>query len=242
MVRVTDYDSRRKEILRAVIELYLTTAHPVSSEVLLDNYRFNLSSATIRNVFKDLEERGYLMHPHTSAGRIPSDLGYRFYINDLMDRVELSQDEKKTIERFFNFHLRRDEDIFENASRILSNLTHYAGIVSRRKDNNIYYRGLNYLLEQPEFKDIEIVRSIFRVIEEERLLDLMISEMENPIEVIIGEECDCVEMSNCSLIMCKCQDSDGQLAKLALLGPKRMAYNRVIPMLDYVSELIANEF
>jgi len=241
MVRVTDYDSRRKEVLRAVIELYLQTARPVSSESLLEQRKFNLSSATIRNVFKDLENKGFLTHPHTSAGRVPTDLGYRFYINDLMERVELSNDEKKIIEQFFRYNLARGNDAFENASRILSNFTHYAGIASHKDKNSVYYCGLGYLLEQPEFHNLDEIRSIFRVLEEDRLLDLMRRQMEKEIEVVIGCECNFTEMSNCSLIVCECEDSNGELAKVALLGPKRMAYKRVIPMMDYIANLISED-
>ncbi|MDD5291824.1 MAG: heat-inducible transcriptional repressor HrcA, partial [Candidatus Omnitrophica bacterium] len=90
MVRKVDYDSRRTDILRKTIELYLETAQPVGSEALLENYKFDLSPATIRNVLKDLEGQGFLMHPHTSSGRVPTDLGYKFYINDLMHKTQLS--------------------------------------------------------------------------------------------------------------------------------------------------------
>lgn len=241
MVRVTNYDLRRKEILRAVIELYLQSAHPVSSEALLEQYSFDFSSATIRNVFKDLENKGYLTHPHTSAGRVPTDRGYRFYINDLMEHVELSNDEKKILKRFFANHFDRRIDVFESASRILSQCTHYAGIASHRKSNSVYYCGLSYLLAQPEFRDPEEIRSIVRTVEDDRLLDVMRREMDSVIEVVIGRECDCVEMSNCSLIVCECRDAHGELAKIALLGPRRMAYRRVIPMMSYMADLISGE-
>lgn len=241
MVRITDYDSRRKDILRVVIELYLETAHPVSSETLLERYHLDCSSATIRNVFKDLEDKGYLTHPHTSAGRIPTDRGYRFYVTDLMERVELSRDEKNILREFFSHYLESGVDVFEGSSRILSQFTHYTGIASHGRSNYVYYCGLRFLLEQPEFRDIEAIRSIFRTVEEDRLLDLMRREMEGAIEVVIGKECNCDEMSNCSLVVCECRDSRGESAKIALLGPRRMAYRRVIPMMSYMADLISGE-
>ena len=237
----TDYDSRRKDILRVVIELYLETAHPVSSETLLERYNFDCSSATIRNVLKDLENKGYLTHPHTSAGRVPTDRGYRFYVTELMERVELSHEEKKTLKQFFMYHFDRRIDVFESASHILSQFTHYAGIASHRKSNDVYYCGLSFLLEQPEFRNLEEIRSIFRTVEEDRLIDLMRREMDDAIEVVIGKECNCAEVSNCSLVVCECKDAHGELAKIALLGPRRMAYRRVIPMMSYMADLIAGE-
>jgi len=242
MVRKVDYETRRREVLTRTIEFYLQNAQPVSSEALLENYGFDFSSATIRNVLKDLEGAGYLTHPHTSSGRIPTDSGYRFYINDLMSRKELSLDERNTLDRFFSSYLELRRDVLTNASRIISNFTHYVGIVCQEGQNKIYYCGWSYLLEQPEFKNLETIHLIFKALEEDRLLELMNRQMDNPVEVFIGEECNCLEMNDCSLVMRECITPKAKLGRLAVLGPKRMAYGRVIPMMDYLSELITREF
>jgi transcriptional regulator of heat shock response len=239
MVKKVDYNSREKEILRRTIELYLETAQPVGSESLLSNYKLGLSPATIRNVLKDLEEKGYLTHPHTSSGRVPTDLGYKFYINDLMLRTELSLPEKNTLKGFFNSYLEMRKDILENVSHILSDLTHYVGIVNEEDGNRIHYCGCSYLLEQPEFQDIGVIGSIFKALEEDRLLDLMHRQMRNPLEVFVGDECDCEGINNCSLVIRECKNPKSKKSsRLAVLGPKRMAYKRVIPMMDYLSELV----
>lgn len=242
MVRVVDYDTRRREILRKTIELYLETAQPVSSEALLETCKLDFSSATIRSIFKDLEDKGYLTHLHTSSGRIPTDLGYRFYINDLMRKIELSLEEKGTLNKFFHSYLETRNDALENASKILSNFTHYVGIMNQGEQHKIYYCGWSYLLEQPEFRDIDAIRLVFKALEEDKLLELMNRNMENSVEVIIGDECDCPEISNCSLIIHECAGPKKKLGRLAVLGPKRMAYSRVISMLDYLSDLVIKEF
>jgi len=242
MVRVVDYDSRRKEILRKTIEYYLETAEPVSSEALQGNYKLDFSSATIRSILKDLEDRGYLTHTHTSSGRVPTDLGYRFYIDDLMHKMDLSKEEKGTLKKFFNSYLEMKRSVLENATRIIADFTHYVGIVNDEDQHRIYYSGWSHLLEQPEFKDVETIHSIFKALEEDRLLDLMNRQMNDPIEVFIGEECHCPGMSNCALIISDCSSRKRKLGKLAVLGPRRMAYNRVVPMVDYLSELIMGEF
>jgi transcriptional regulator of heat shock response len=242
MVRRVDFDLRRNEILRKTIEYYLETAQPVSSEALLDNYKLDYSSATIRNVLNDLEKKGFLTHMHTSAGRIPTDLGYRFYINDLMNKIELSGNEKDTLDRFFNAYMEVGNDMLENTSRILSNFTHYVGIMNQEGNNRIYYCGWSYLLEQPEFKDIDTIRSIFKALEQDRLLDLMNMQMNDSTEVFIGEECKFPEMQNCSLVIHECKGPRKKIGKLAVLGPRRMAYGRVISMMDYLSDLIVREF
>ncbi|MDD5005506.1 MAG: hypothetical protein PHS93_03260 [Candidatus Omnitrophica bacterium] len=243
MVRKVDYDLRKKDVLSKTIDLYLGTAQPVGSEALLDNYRFDLSPATIRNVLKDLEEEGYLMHPHTSSGRVPTDLGYKFYVNDLMRKTQLSVNEKDTLRSFFDSYLEMKRDILENASHILSDFTHYVGIVNEEDDNRIYYCGWSYLLEQPEFQDVNTISSIFKALEEDRLLDLMNRKMNNSLEVFVGKDCDSLGFNNCSLVIRECKSPKAKKSgRLAVLGPKRMAYDRVIPMMDYLSELVISEF
>ena len=242
MVRVVDYESRGKEILRKTIEYYLETAQPVSSEALLDNFSLSFSSATIRNVLKDLEEKGYLTHPHTSAGRIPTDKGYRFYINDLMEKVELLEQEKNTLENFFKSYLETESDVFINASRIISNSTHYIGIVNEGGKNKLSYYGVNFLLEQPEFGNIKSIKSILKLLDENTLIELMNHKMSGDIDILIGEEYDCPEMNECALIITECKTPKENLGRLAVLGPKRMAYSRVIPIMSYLNELILEEF
>src|SRR5262247_4151136 len=82
-------DERRRRILKALVRTYVQTGEPVGSERLYKTYRLGVSAATIRNILSELEEEGYLTHPHTSAGRVPTDIGYRFYVNTLLERRKL---------------------------------------------------------------------------------------------------------------------------------------------------------
>jgi len=86
-------DERKKRILQSIIDDYISTAEPVGSRTVARKHELGLSSATIRNEMADLEEMGYLTQPHTSAGRIPSDKGYRFYVDQLMKQSELTMEE-----------------------------------------------------------------------------------------------------------------------------------------------------
>src|SRR3989339_1375845 len=101
MQRIPTLSNRERDILRAVVHHFVLTANPVGSRQLAKKYGIDLSPATIRNVMADLEEMGLLSHPHTSAGRIPSDLGYRIYVNDLMETCDLSTQEQDQIEKQF---------------------------------------------------------------------------------------------------------------------------------------------
>ena len=120
------FDDRKKRILSAIIETYIETGEPVGSKYLAENQQIDCSSATIRNEMADLEEMGYLTHPHTSAGRVPSDNAYRLYVNELMKKKNLSAAEKRAI----NDRLSASRDEFDttlrHAAQLLSEITHLA--------------------------------------------------------------------------------------------------------------------
>ena len=112
--------ARERQILSAVVQHFILTATPVGSRQLARKRNLDLSPATIRNVMADLEEMGLLVHQHTSAGRIPSDLGYRLYVNDLMDTRELPSSEREAIEREFEGVSRELDEIMVVTARVLS--------------------------------------------------------------------------------------------------------------------------
>ena len=126
----TDVDSRRNNILSAIVEAYVETAQPVGSEVLSQRYGLGVSSATIRNVMADLEAEGLIRQPHTSAGRVPTDKGYRRYVNGLMRELRLTPDEMARIDVYL-LHGGAAVDIgllIERASKLLSQMTHQAAV------------------------------------------------------------------------------------------------------------------
>lgn len=120
---------RERSILAAVVRHFILTATPVGSRQLSRKERLNLSPATVRNVMSDLEEMGLLCHPHTSAGRVPSDLGYRLYVNNLMDARELSSAEREAIEREFDGVAQEMDEIMAVTARVLSNASKLLAIV-----------------------------------------------------------------------------------------------------------------
>ncbi len=120
---------RERLILRAVVQHFILTANPVGSRHVAKKFGIDLSAATIRNVMADLEEMGMLSHPHTSAGRMPSDLGYRFYVDDLMDLGELSNEDRETIERDIEAVPAELESVLDATTRVLSTASQLLGIV-----------------------------------------------------------------------------------------------------------------
>ena len=122
-------DLRAQAILRAVIEEYVTTATPVGSQALVDRYSLRVSSATVRNILAELEMNGLLMHPHTSAGRVPTDLGYRYYVDFLMELEKISDKEKLDIREQLDRAVDAEE-LLRDTSRLLGKISNQLSIVT----------------------------------------------------------------------------------------------------------------
>jgi heat-inducible transcriptional repressor len=126
-------DLRAQAILRAVIEEYVTTATPVGSQALVDRYRLGVSSATVRNILAELELAGLLDHPHTSAGRIPTDAGYRWFVESIIDSAPLPEVEQLMIRHQFGQVEFASEHWFRLAASTIASLTHAAGLATPAK-------------------------------------------------------------------------------------------------------------
>ena len=119
---------RKKKILAAVVDEYISTAEPVGSKAIAEHGGLNCSSATIRNELAELVAMGYLEQPHTSAGRVPTPMGYRLYVNELMNRQKLSLEESEEINSRLNVKLQELDDTISNVSRLASQLTDYPAL------------------------------------------------------------------------------------------------------------------
>lgn len=125
-----ELDERKRRILQAIVRDYILTAEPVGSRTIAKRYIFNVSAATIRNEMADLEELGYLQQPHTSAGRIPSENGYRFYVDHLLDEVVVSPEEIKAIRQGYQQQAQVLENVIQQAAHLLASLTDYMAMAS----------------------------------------------------------------------------------------------------------------
>lgn len=122
-------DERKQKVLRAIIMDYINTAEPVGSRTIARKYDLGVSSATIRNEMADLEELGLIEQPHTSAGRIPSDKGYRYYVDHLMGEDSLVNDEQERIRKFFTERITRLDQLYHETCKILSDLSPYVTMI-----------------------------------------------------------------------------------------------------------------
>ena len=133
---------RKKEILKTIINEYIVTAQPVGSRTLARKYDFGVSSATIRNEMADLELAGYLEQPHKSAGRVPSDKGYRFYVDYLMEMRDLSEEEAKTIKNNYDTKETEIQELMNHTSNLLSDLTNYTSLALSPELKESIFRNL----------------------------------------------------------------------------------------------------
>jgi len=240
MVRNVDHESRRRQVLAATINKYIKDALPVSSEDLAED--FNLSSATIRNIFAELEVAGLLTHPYTSAGRIPTDKGYRYYVDFLIKDIELLDEEKEYIVKEYRREIDGLEDILERTSDLVSTITHHPSIVSFFDwQDKLFYKGISFILEQPEFKDYNKIRLLIKMFEDKfHLLNIINREFKEKVKIYIGEELESPEIKNCALVVSNYCIKNRPKGKIAVLGPVRMEYEHIISTLGYVSDVLTD--
>ncbi len=139
-------DNRKKQVLQAVIEEYISVAEPVSSGTIVEKYNLGYSSATIRNDMAELENEGYLEKPHTSAGRIPSVKGYRFYVDELLNDENISLEEIQYIKTQLETKVNEIEDLTKITTNTISDITHYATVAIGPNSNNNLIKDIKFIL------------------------------------------------------------------------------------------------
>ena len=138
-------DERKRKILRAIINDYILTAEPVGSRTIARNHDLGVSPATIRNEMADLEALGYIEQPHTSAGRVPSGQGYRFYVDCLLAPTMLSENDEVLIRSWYEAKVRSLEQVFQETAKILSRMTRNVSLVLAPQFSNLTFKYLQFL-------------------------------------------------------------------------------------------------
>jgi heat-inducible transcriptional repressor len=160
---------RRSRILRLIVEEYVESAAPVGSDTIARKHRLPVSSATVRNEMARLEEEGYITHPHTSAGRVPSDKGYRYYIEDLMEEQDLSQEEKETIRHQFHQAGRDLEQWVHLSAAVLAQAVRYMAVVTTPRSPHCRFKHLELVSLH------DLVALLILVLQDGRLLQQVLT-------------------------------------------------------------------
>ena len=333
-------DERKQKVLLAIVHDYIATAEPVGSRTVAKKYKLGVSSATIRNEMADLEELGFIEQPYTSAGRIPSERGYRYYVDFLMRRQDLSKDEISLIEQEYQDKVSDIGHVINRTGALLSQLTNYTAlvmpprigismlkhvqIVSMRQnhamvvavldngtvhhqmieipesitvldmetissvlnaklngltmqsiktrlireiyselarhrhvldivmallhdsltpesEDKIFLGGVLNILNQPEFHNIEKIKTMLSIMEQEKLLCEILDDGEEDegVTVRIGGEIENWGIKECSMITAPYTVGGRKIGKIGVLGPTRMEYAKVISVVDYLTKYLS---
>jgi len=238
--RKNDVQVRKDQVLAIVVDEYIKSVSPIGSNLIVERYHLDVSPATVRNILAELEEEGFLSHPHTSAGRVPTQRGYRYYVDHLMHEIKLLEEEKTSIEREYRQAMKELENLLEKTSEVISDLTHYTSIVSVDGGPNVFCKGLSFVAGYPEFHNFDRIKNILRMLEgKERVLELISRELDRKVDILIGSEMKSEDMDDCSLVISSYKKKNGPSGRIAVLGPTRMDYERVVSTLEYFSELMS---
>lgn len=229
---------RQQSILGAIVREYVATARPVASQDLLREHDLGVGSATIRNEMLVLDELGYLEQPYTSSGRVPTDKGYRFFVDHLThEDGELTGRERAKVRELFAES--DSEDVFvKEFSRTISQMTGAFTAAGLFDDELFYDVGFSQILKEPEFQDSAYVESFGKLVD---MLDdevrALCHEARNASEVVfIGHENPLREGRGHAMILSSWRHPAGFGGFLALIGPKRMDYQRAISLLRCIRE------
>lgn len=334
-------DTRKQTILDHAISRYIQTAEPVGSKVLAENSSLQVSPATIRHELNELEKEGYLVQPHTSSGRVPTDKGYRFYVDSLdaqavgfsyqgevqtqlrqvgknvhdvlghisdimhslidyttivltpdifqetlkvahlilvdIDKVlvvllhatginsefllriqdRIDQEDLNKISRLITEKL-SGQPVFELSDETLQEMVRQIPQVShvlialqhelqhlakahRSPRNQVHTKGVGKLLKLPEFRNVELTQKVLTSLEESKILAAVLSEYLNsmPSQVVIGQENKIEGLQDCSLVLSPCTVESSPIGLIAVLGPTRMDYSTVVPMVNHLTHMIS---
>ncbi len=236
-----DLSNRQNQILKAVVEEYISSAEPVASEQLEKKYSLGISPATIRNEMVTLTTEGLLKQPHTSAGRIPTPMGLRFYVNNLMQEKQMSVTEEVTAKEKV-WDSRHDFDkLMRQVSLALAQHTRDLAIVATSR-GDIYYAGVSNILDMPEFYDIDVTRTVLALLDQQQKINQLFFEKtygEEPVHIIFGADLGWSYFEPVGMAFTYFGDGQAKRGSLAVVGPCRLDFPRVIPVLRYFSNLIS---
>ena len=226
---------RQEKILRAIVEEYAEVASPVGSQLLAKV--FNVSSATIRSEMAELERQGFIKQPHTSAGRIPTDKGYRHYVNTTHEEVSGTRTPTHG-ERALTARIGEGsvpERAIRNTVDTLVELTQNLGMATI--GNQLYMSGLSNLFGQPEFMNSQQVKEVAQLLDN---LEPWLRETapNKPLSVYIGRENPIGRNSGCSLIISRFRSPYSDKSFIGVLGPTRQSYKEVMSLVENAGKML----
>ncbi len=237
---MNDLTTRQINILKHIIEDYIETAEPVGSEKLDKKFNLGVSPATLRNEMATLTDKGYLKQVHTSAGRTPTPKALRFYVSNLMQPKNLSTtDEVKIKESVWDYKT-EFEKALRQATRELASSTKSLA-VSTDSGGDVYYSGTANILDMPEFFDIDLTKNVLSLLDHFDSLNKIFAQAEDNgvTHILVGEDLGADYLSSCAMVFQRFGTPDRKFSgTIGVVGPYRLNYQRLVPTVNYFSDLI----
>ncbi len=230
---------RQAQLLRIIIEEYVKTAEAVGSESIVNKYNLGVSPATVRNEMAALAAEGYLDQPHTSAGRAPTAMGMRYYIQELMEEQEIPVVAEVSIKQRLWQERHELENLLRNAALALADETKEMAI-AMTDNGKVYAAGAANILDNPEFYDIELTRSVLSLIDQYDTLASLFGQDkdEQQVRVLVGAESGIPYLAPCGIVYRHFDLGRGRVGTLSVIGPTRVNYPAIIPTVRYFSDLM----
>ncbi len=229
---------RQQKILAAIVKEYSEAAQPVGSQELVEKYNLSVSPATIRNEMAVLEKKGYISQPHKSAGRVPTDKGYRFFVNELMQRFELSERERKMLRAELVKLQAAHEQLGRSISKLVAEVSGQAAFTLLPHDTSA--AGLSRIITEPDLSDSRTIQGVAELFDQiDQHADKLMKHAEYKTETFIGTEVPVPMPKNMSLMVSKIKLKNGKKGLIGIVGPKRMSYAKNMSILEFLSKLIS---
>ncbi len=242
---MADLTQRQIKILKCITEEFIESAEAVGSETLEKKYSLGISSATIRNEMAALTQLGFLKKNHLSAGRAPTSMGLKYYVRNLMTPKAMSSSEEIGVkEKVWDYRNEFDRLLRESA-RELATRTRSMAIATTNHDT-VYTFGASNLLEEPEFYNIDVAKTVLSLMDNSAYWYDILNKAsatdrdqeENFIHLLIGEDLGMEHLEPCGFVY-QTYEAGPHRGILGVVGPARIHYTQVIPMVDYLAELVS---
>ena len=222
-------DKRKELILNTIIKEHIKSGAPVGSSILVEKYKLDISPATVRNEMMALEEDGYIIQPHTSAGRIPTEKAYNLYLANIKTK-KYSQAEMKDLDEILRS---KEEADLKEAAKLVANISGNAVFWAFHR-HNLYYTGIANLFQQPEFAQINLIYDISTIIDRiDEIVDNIFPKIEIGRHIVIGSQNPFGNIFSTVLVKYRFKENVGLIG---IVGPMRMDYEKNIAIADYIHE------
>ena len=233
---------RQEKLLEKIIKEFVATAQPVSSKLLEESGNFGLSSATLRSEMNELERAGYLEQPHTSAGRIPTDKAYRFYVDKVVKRepAEIGEKDKRKIDATIHEAPQAPREVNRSIAQILSELSENLVITNIVEEEDFFKIGLKNLFEFPEFHEFNRMFRLTSFFEEFSAIwaggSASLHSGDHDIQVFIGHESPFRNANEEAIICAEYKLPNNFTGSVIMVGPTRMNYRRNMGLVKYTAD------